>query len=386
MISRAAAIVLVFIHLGFVSLRSAEPRIWLTHQSGNPQKITVNWESAEPGDSIVNYGTGHKPNVNTLEYGKAVGGPETLHHLEIDVPDPDAVYRYVIGQDETRLPEATFKTYPTHGEFRAVIVGDLHANIKPVADAILKDDPHLLLTAGDNVPSLHEPGKERIKIFDTLIDSAPELFRRIPILPVLGNHDKEAHPRGPKPPAEPVYDIDAKAFHEFFPTPGDHWKWAFDIPEFSVRFIALDLQHIQDFGTTWQTCHAFAPGSEQFEWYKKTMAENRAAFVFTINNEISSSMRRQAGGEWGKMFRMGSALITGFGTFAERAEWDGFPCFNTHAHGHGDIYKDPNSSFLSPEGGYLLLTFKHGEDKMTLQIKNQKGDVLDTRVISKIAR
>ncbi len=99
----------------------------------------------------------------------------------------------------------------------------------------------------------------------------------------------------------------------------------FDLPSFSVRFIALDLEHNSDFGTTWQTCHAFAPGSAQFEWYKKTMAESKQDFVFTINNEQNSNMRRQAAGEWGKMFRTGSALITGFGSFNERAEWDGFP-------------------------------------------------------------
>src|SRR4051812_47536717 len=101
MISHAAISALAFISFGLVSLRSAEPRIWLTHQGDDPKKITINWESAEPGESIVNYGTGHKPNVNTLEYGKAVGDHTTLHHLEVDVRDPDAVYRYVIGQDAT---------------------------------------------------------------------------------------------------------------------------------------------------------------------------------------------------------------------------------------------------------------------------------------------
>jgi len=83
---------------------------------------------------------------------------------------------------------------------------------------------------------------------------------------------------------------------------------------------------------------------------------------------------------------LASFSITGFGSFNERAEWEGLPCFNTHAHGHGTLYKDPKSAFLTPEGGYLLLTFKRGADTMTVQIKNQKGEALDTRVIKKIMR
>jgi hypothetical protein len=73
----------------------------------------------------------------------------------------------------------------------------------------------------------------------------------------IGNHDKEIRPRGSKPPEEPVYDINATAFRRFFELPGDEWKWHFDIPDFDVRFVALDLNHISDFGTTWQACHSF---------------------------------------------------------------------------------------------------------------------------------
>ena len=38
--------------------------------------------------------------------------------------------------------------------------------------------------------------------------------------------------------------IDATAFRRFFELPGDEWKWHFDVPDFDVRFIALDLNHI----------------------------------------------------------------------------------------------------------------------------------------------
>jgi hypothetical protein len=82
--------------------------------------------------------------------------------------------------------------------------------------------------------------------------------------------------------------------------------------------------------------------------------------------------------------RKGSALITGFGYFAERAELaDGLPYFNTCLKGDGDKYKDPNSKFFASEHNYLLLTFKQGSPCMTAQLKSLKGEVLDTRVIEK---
>lgn len=362
-------------------LGAKEPLVWLTHRSGDPSNVVINWQTAQPEPSVVYYNR----KDSRVEVKAGSEDVTILHHIEIEASELNTVYYYRIGVDEPGFASGSFKSPPAR-ELRVVVIGDLHAKISENAAAIMRDEPHLILTAGDNVPSLHENGKEGTKVFSTLIESAPLLFRSIPFMPVLGNHDKEAHPRGPKPPAEPVYDIDAKVFHEFFPLPGDGWKWTFDFAEFGARFVALDLQHISDFGSTWQTCHAFAPGSDQFEWYKQVMDDNRASFVFTINNEQNSAMRTQAKGGWGKTFRKGSALITGFGSFNERAEWEGFPCFNTHAHGHGTLYKDPHSTFLSEEGGYLLLTFKKEADSMTVQIKNQKGDMLDTREIKKIVR
>jgi hypothetical protein len=79
-------------------------------------------------------------------------------------------------------------------------------------------------------------------------------------MPVLGNHVKVIRPRGDKPPDEPVYDISATAFRKFFDLPNDEWRWYFDVPDFDVRFVALDLNHISDLGTTWQSCHSYKRG------------------------------------------------------------------------------------------------------------------------------
>jgi len=193
------------------------------------------------------------------------------------------------------------------------------------------------MTGGDNISSIWQRcgsgQKDCVTPYEELIDTYPELFRSTPFMPVLGNHDREIRPRGDRPPAEPVYDVDAAAFRRFFELPDDEWKWHFDVPECGVRFVALDFNHISDFGTTWLTCHDFAGDSEQFKWYKTLMGEKPPRFIVTLYNEKNSSIRNQAKGGWHELFLKGTVCITGFGHFAERAEVDGLLYFNTSLNG-----------------------------------------------------
>ncbi|RBP39081.1 calcineurin-like phosphoesterase family protein [Roseimicrobium gellanilyticum] len=353
-------------------------RVWLTHQSNDPSRIVVNWETAKPLPSVVNYGLAAKyDRVATTE------GLATRHHVEIAIPEKDVVWHYSVGSGEHATKDATFKGYPVE-ELRVAIVGDWGYAPGRDLSALKKDDVHLLITAGDNVPSLHEKGREGVKAFADLIDREPELFRGTPFMPILGNHDKEVKSRGPKPPPEAVYDVSATAYREFFALPGDEWKWHFDIPEFDVRFIATDIQHISDIGNTWQTCHAIDAQSEQFVWFRDLMGKTAQGFVFSLINEKQSSLAGATKGIWHEQFRKSSALITGFGYFAERAELDGgLPYFNTCLKGDGSPYKDAKAQFFKSEDNYLLLTFKKGAPSMTVQFKNLLGEVLDTRVIEK---
>lgn len=247
---------------------------------------------------------------------------------------------------------------------------------QPDLTALIKDDVHVLMTAGDNVGSVHQQGREGTKAFSARIDAPPELFRHTPFMPVLGNHDREIRSRGPKPPLEPVYDVEAAAYREFFALPDDEWRWSFTFPDFAARFIALDLNHIQDHGTTWQTCHPFDAASDQLAWYRQQMQPPRPGHTITIQNERNATMRGQLQGEWGRLFQQGSAVITGFGYFAERAVVDGFPYYNTALKGDGDRYPDPKSAFFASEHSYLLLTFKPAAP-MRIEIKSLTGKVLD---------
>ena len=366
---------LLFVLLPQLTQAEEITRVWLTHKTNDPGGIVVNWMTDEPGNSIVRFGL-------TKEYEHEVRSDEntTLHHVEIPLKHRDAVYHYSVRTGDHRSADATLKASSTD-VLRVAVVADWQG--KPDLSAIANDDVHLLLTAGDNIARLWDQcghgEKDCVKPYAELIDAYPQLFRSTLFMPVLGNHDREIRPRGNEPPADPVYDVDATAFRRFFELPGDEWKWHFDVADFDLRFVALDFNHTSDFGTTWQTCHAFDETSEQFKWYETLMGQP-PGFVVTLYNERNGSMRAKHGGAWHDMFRKGTIAITGFGYYAERAEVDGLTYYNTSLSGKGNQYPDSQSRFLEGADSYILLTLTKNPAKMVVEIKGLNGSVLDRKI------
>ncbi len=362
---------------------AAIERVWLTQRSNEPTGIVVNWETSEAGNSVVRYGLSEQ-----YERTERIDENVTLHHVEIPLASKDVTYHYSVATGRDSSPDATFRGYPSD-QLKVAVVANWHS--RPNLDAIRRDDVHILMTAGDNVPNIWGAGrpgeKECMKAYGELIDAYPELFKSTIFMPVLGNHDKEVRPRGDKPPAEPVYDVNATAFREFFELPNEEWKWCFDVLGFDVRFVALDLNHISDLGTTWQACHSYKKGSEQYEWYKSLMSESRQGFIVMLYNEKNSSVRGAEGSSWREMFSKGTLCISGFGHFGEVATDGPITYYNTSLTGTGDKYPDPKSVALMGEDNYLLMTFVKKTEELTVDLKRLDGTVLHTaRYLGKAAR
>ena len=347
-------------------------RIWLTHKSNQPDKIVVNWLTDQPGDSIVRYGISPE-SMDTVRLKEAT----TLHHVEIPLKHQNTTYHYSVKTGKQQSATNTFKAYPTD-TLRVAIVADWQS--KPDLSNLIKEDVHLLLTAGDNIRNLWQTcgaGKNScIKPYIKLIETYPELFQSTPFMPILGNHDREVHPRGKTRPSHAVYDVEATAFRRFFELPDEEWKWHFDLPEFDLRFIGLDFNHISDFGTTWQTCHAFDRNSEQYRWYQ-LLTTKAPGKIVTLYNERNANIRNQFGGGWHQLFQRSTICVTGFGYYAERAELDGLTYYNTSLSGTGTQYADPHSRFLAGKDSYLLLTCDQSTGMLTVELKSLKGEVLD---------
>lgn len=351
--------------------------IWLTHRSHQPDKIVVNWSTSLPGNSIVNFGL----TADSMQMLK-IEENTTLHHVEIPLTAHDTIFHYRVQTGQQHSEIATFKAYPTDS-LRVAIVADWQS--RPDLTSLLKDDVHLLLTAGDNISNLWQtcgPGKpDCIQPYLKLIGAYPELLRSTPFMPILGNHDREVYPRGKKPPEHAVYDVDATAFRHFFELPDEEWKWKFDIPDFKIRFAGLDFNHISDIGTTWQTCHPLDRNSEQYRWYE-SITQDHPGHLVTLYNERNASMRNQLQGDWRRLFQRGTLCVTGFGYFAERAEVDGITYYNSSLSGTGTQYADPHTKFLTGKDSYLLLTCDRNSGELTVKLKSLKNEVLDLQRFS----
>ncbi|MGB9688797.1 metallophosphoesterase family protein [Thermogutta sp.] len=346
--------------------------VWMGHRQPQPDELTISWTTDHPEPSRVTYQEGnvwreiHDPQ------------PTMWHRLQIPLSDPTRPCPIRVFSGVTTT-EVLFPGYPADG-LRIAVVANWQS--RPDLSAILANKPHLLLSAGDHVNNLHSacgPGHaECVEPFLQLIRQYPELFRRVPVLPVLGNHDREIRPRTTRPPEEPVYDIEARAFRRVFALPDAGWYWHFALPQSGLCIVGLDLNHIGDRGTTWQSCHDFGPDSEQFKWYKRIVTENTMPFLITLHNEQNITMRSQYGGLWEQLFQKNTAIISGFGHFGECAVKDNVAYFNTSLQGKGDRYPDPRSEFLASEHNYLLMTINREPLSMIVQLKSLHGPTLYT--------
>ncbi|MDP2325567.1 MAG: metallophosphoesterase, partial [Gammaproteobacteria bacterium] len=253
---------------------AAITRIWLTHAGNTPEALTINWETPVPGPSRVDYGS-----LDALGSTVESPAPVTLHHVTIPFPETGSVH-YRVRTGDAQSATHTVKSYGGDG-LRIAVAANWQE--RPPLDALLADNPHLLISCGDLIRGLMRfdtPGDTTYtEPFSRLIDRYPALFATTPFMPVPGNHDRQLFPRVLAPPASPIYDPDATAFRKFFPLPEPGWNWHFDVPAFGLRLIALDLSHTPDANTTWQSCQPFGADSAQLAWYRERMADSGQPFV-----------------------------------------------------------------------------------------------------------
>jgi hypothetical protein len=368
---------LAFLFAPLLSRGAEIERIWLTHQTHEPTAIVLNWESEQPGDAHVEFG----PAADRLTEHAELKEQTTLHHVEIPLREHAGACFYRVRTGPEVSAVHSFQNYP-QDELRVAVVADTGYTKAKWSEAVLALHPHLLLSAGDHVPALHKGQPvppETTTAFSELIARHAALFQSTPWMPALGNHDREIRPRGPKPPAEPVYDVEARAFRKFVALPDPEWHWYFDVPAFGARFVALDMSHLQDMGTTWQTCHPYSVEAPEYQWYRDLMAASRQPYLVTFDNEQNSKVRGLEKGAWAREIQRGSLCITGFGYFAERAAVDGFAYYNTSVNGTGDKYPDPKSAFLASEDNFVLMTFRRQPSSLRVELRNMDGKVLDAK-------
>jgi len=339
--------------------------VWMTYARNEPTHISIHWLTPHPLPTLI-----------TTDCGKTYRADAPSMRHKIEVPLPFKSYR--IGDGQSMTEPIPFMGVPDE-ELRAICVADWgYATVSDETVARwLALRPHLLLTAGDNVPALHQgPGTEgevarmNVKPFEALIARYPTLFRSVPVMPTLGNHDREIRPRGtPQTRKAAVYDPGASAYSSFFSLPDKGWCWRFDFAAYGARFVSVDLNHVQDLNTLLQTCHNWQEGSASLMWYEQAMELGTMPFVVTLNNEKASFFRELAKGAWFRASKKGSLVITGFGYFGEWSGQEGAWFCNTSLKGAGNVYRDPQSKLLVQADNFIMLRYARESRALKLEMR-----------------
>jgi predicted phosphodiesterase len=216
-------------------------------QSVTAQSIIVVWETDRPSPGEVAYG-------ETEAYDSRVADPAvgTRHAVTLTGLAPYTVYQYRVESGGAPLSEGlTFRTAadPSQTAFTFVVFGDTrtqHHVHRTVVDRIVEQAPDFTLHTGDLV----EYGSVA-REWETFFEIERELMARVPLFPVLGNHEGN----------DPLY------FALFYLPGNEHW-YTFDYG--NARFACLQIDGIASFG----------PGSEQYAWLEETLASNTQPWLF----------------------------------------------------------------------------------------------------------
>lgn len=234
---------------------------WPYLQQMTDTSVIILWTTRTGSVPVVQYSP-------DLSYSQAVTGTTRLtplntqmHRVELTGLQPNTRYHYKIYVNEADLlPEQTlsFQTAPPSGSdipFTFVAFGDYGNDTvsqRHLRNQMLKDSFHFILTTGDNT---YEDGA--YDEFDTNVFKIyPTLFSRVPLFPIVGNHDY-------------LTDL-AAPYLDVFDLPQNAWRlqdreryYSFDYG--NVHFVALDTDR-----PLW--VNDAAADDDMFDWLRHDLA------------------------------------------------------------------------------------------------------------------
>ncbi|GLQ75699.1 purple acid phosphatase family protein [Vibrio penaeicida] len=234
------------------------------------------------------------------EYNYAVTqNGQTYNATFTTAPSKDGNVRFVVYSDSETEPESTGRTRrwsEPFGDFNRQYIVDQTIGYQQNMNVISSRQPNFNAIAGDLV----ESGNEQRDWDEFWRHNSGELGNvasRVPILPAIGNHENYPGPDGGK--NEYVEDLSAQAIARY--------QTYFDVPDNgSKRSVFKDRYYRVDYGpityitidtsdgkadkssqdTNWRltgiNAPDFNPGSEQYQWLEKQLADAQKTAQFTF--------------------------------------------------------------------------------------------------------
>lgn len=159
-------------------------------QYPTPTSATVVWETARTGSTVVRYGESAK-SARTL-----TGGTGRIHQVELRDLKPETTYFVQVESEaagkKVTSEWASFRSGSRPGTpVKFAVVGDTqdHPEVNhEVAKAMFAERPDFAMIVGDLVGM----GWDKRQWTEDFFGSMRPLFNHVPLIPVLGNHDRNA--------------------------------------------------------------------------------------------------------------------------------------------------------------------------------------------------
>lgn len=169
-----------------VGANSAEIVIGPVLEFPGTDRMSVFWETdvAAKGEVKLYDRTGEGKKEKVI---RSTTENSTLHRVRLSGLTPATEYGYSVLVDGKALYKGEFKTLPGKGDYRVVLVGDIHApweHFSRLSPFIDKESPNFIILLGDLVYE-GDNRHEWVSFFEL----GRNLFDHVSVFPVIGDHD-----------------------------------------------------------------------------------------------------------------------------------------------------------------------------------------------------
>ncbi|SHI75103.1 Concanavalin A-like lectin/glucanases superfamily protein [Rubritalea squalenifaciens DSM 18772] len=263
-----------FDHGKSMTKESLKPTLAFEHeappflQMATQNSIGVNWATTLPSTGTLFWG-------ETAECKNTIPVTELdkFHHMTITGLQPDTQYFYrteSISQSGNVLKTnvSTFETAPeADSPIAFAIISDTQGNPKvahKMATYAWAQRPDFLVIPGD----LTSTGTDHTHWTEHFFPSMDVLIKRVPMYPVLGNHERNAH-----------------WYYDYMNLPDPEYYYTFHYGP--AQFFMIDSN---------KKC---TPGSEQYEWLEKELKKSQAKWKMIVHHHpVYSSDANDYGDLW----------------------------------------------------------------------------------------
>jgi acid phosphatase type 7 len=242
-------------------------------QFGTTNSMTVMCETTQPATMLVQYGRRHPLLENASTTERRYISEVRLANLQ---PNTTYFYRVVCTDQAGNVARSDLFSFQTAVQSNAPwafgITGDTQRNptvTRRCAEGIFALRPNLVLHLGDVV----DDGFAKHQWLNDFFEPCARLLSYVPIFPVIGNHEKNAH-----------------WYYDYFSLPEPEYYYTFHYG--NAQFFMIDSN--KDCG----------PGSEQYVWLERELARSTATWKFACHHHpCFSSDEDDYGDHWKGRFQ-----------------------------------------------------------------------------------